>query len=75
VNKPPYLVHTVEKEAKKINKTNERKLSLEWRWWCPWHKQAMFGVSLLPSPHTSVAVAAEIEEKTELAEAAWQHVL
>jgi hypothetical protein len=38
----------------------------------------MFGVSLLPFPHTSVAAAAEIEEKTELeevAEAPWQHVL
>jgi hypothetical protein len=38
----------------------------------------MFGVSLLPSPHTSVAAAAEIEEKTELeeeaAEVPWQHV-
>jgi hypothetical protein len=70
----------VEKEAKKASKqTNERKLSLEWRWRCPWHKQAMFGVSLLPSPHTSVAAAAEIEEKTELeeeaAEVPWQLVL
>jgi hypothetical protein len=38
----------------------------------------MFGVSLLPSLHTSVAAAAEIEEKKELEEAAeapWQHVL
>jgi hypothetical protein len=38
----------------------------------------MFGVSLLPSPHTSVAAAAEIEEKTELEEAVeapWQHLL
>jgi hypothetical protein len=39
----------------------------------------MFGVSLLPSPHTSVAAAAEIEGKTELeeqaAEVPWQLVL